>query len=177
MHSSKDLPNWPLPPTERARLRELASLDVIRTPREEPYDGLVEIAAALFDAPIAFMSLLDEDTQWFKASVGIAVCETSREVAFCAHAILSQRIMFVEDAARDPRFKDSPLVTGEPYIRFYVGAPLVTSSGECVGTMCVADTEPRLADLRRLRLLERLAKQAVRLLEMHRLMNDFGGFA
>ena len=168
-------PSWPVPPTERARLRELRSLDVLDTPSEEPYDGLVEIAAALFETPMAFLSLVAEDVQWFKAKVGVEVCGTGRDIAFCAHAILGTRAMVVEDATLDPRFRDNPLVTGEPGIRFYAGAPLVTSAGESVGTLCVADTKPRRFAPERLRLLERLARQAVRLLEAQRLANDLSG--
>lgn len=153
-------------------MRELRSLDVLNTPPEEPYDGLVEIAAALFETPMAFLSLVDEDRQWFKAKVGVEMCGTGRDIAFCAHAVMGMRAMVVEDAALDPRFEDNPLVTGEPRIRFYAGAPLVTSAGEAVGTLCVADTKPRQFAPERIRLLERLARQAVRLLEAQRLAND-----
>ena len=170
-HPSAPSP-WPLPPSERTRLSELRALDILHTPPEDPYDGLVEIAAALFETPMALVSLIDAEKQWFKARIGIDVCGTGREVAFCAHAIMGARPLVVEDANLDLRFRDNPLVVGEPFIRFYAGAPIVTDRGEAIGTLCVIDTRPRSFPPERLRLLERLARQAGRLMEARRLQNE-----
>jgi len=97
--------------------------------------------------PIALISLIDERRQWFKARVGLDVCETSREISFCGHAIVQSELFEVLDAALDPRFADNPLVTGAPFIRFYIGAPLALPGGATVGTLCLIDTKPRHFDM------------------------------
>lgn len=135
----------PLPADEAARLGALRELAILDTPAEARFDRLTRLARDLFGVPIALVSLVDEDRQWFKSRQGLPAPETSREVSFCAHAILAERDVFViPDATRDERFADNPLVTGAPDIRFYAGAPLSTSDGQQVGTLCVIDRSPRV---------------------------------
>lgn len=113
------------------------------TPPEEDFDRLAGLASRLFNVPIVLVSLLARDRQFFKAQVGFDVCETSREVSFCAHAIVQDDILIIPDAAKDPRFSSNPLVLGPPFIRFYAGKPLATGTGEKIGTVCLIDTKPR----------------------------------
>ncbi|MCD7100405.1 EAL domain-containing protein [Stenotrophomonas sp. MMGLT7] len=134
---------YPLPPDEEQRLRTLADYHLLDTPPEQEFDRLANLAARLFDVPIVLISLLDRDRQFFKAEVGLGLCGTSREVSFCAHAIVQDDILFVPDAMKDPRFATNPLVLGPPFIRFYAGKPLVSPEGEKIGTVCLIDHEPR----------------------------------
>ena len=113
------------------------------TPPEEDFDRLAGLASRLFNVPIVLVSLLSQDRQFFKAHVGFDVCETSREVSFCAHAIMQDDILIILDAVKDPRFSSNPLVLGPPFIRFYAGNPLTTQTGEKIGTVCLIDTQPR----------------------------------
>ncbi|MEN5081926.1 EAL domain-containing protein [Bosea sp. TWI1241] len=113
------------------------------TPPEEDFDRLASLASRLFDVPIVLVSLLERDRQFFKAHIGLDVCETSREVSFCAHAIVQNDILVIPDATKDPRFAANPLVLGPPFIRFYAGHPLVTRTGETIGTVCLIDNKPR----------------------------------
>jgi len=136
----------PIPADDDARLQALRELLILDTPPEERFDRLVEFAAAEFDVPIALISLVDRERQWFKARVGLDACETSREISFCGHAIVQRDLFEVVDAALDPRFADNPLVIGGPLIRFYIGAPLVLPGGAAIGTLCVIDTQPREFD-------------------------------
>ena len=147
--------------TEKARLDALHALNVLETAQEERFDRLTRIAARVFNAPIALVSLVDKDRQWFKSRQGLDVCETPRSVAFCEYAVRSRELVLVPDATKDDRFKDNPLVTGEPLIRFYAGAPLFSSCGQYVlGTLCVIDTIPRLDTEPHLPILEDLAATA-----------------
>jgi diguanylate cyclase (GGDEF)-like protein/PAS domain S-box-containing protein len=134
---------YPIPANEEARLRALAEYNLMDSPPDEDFDRLVGLAARLFDVPIVLISLLARDRQFFKARVGLDVCETSRDVSFCAHAILQDDILFIPDATKDPRFSSNPLVLGSPFIRFYAGKPLTAPGGEKVGTVCLIDSEPR----------------------------------
>ncbi len=136
----------PIPANDDERLRALRELLILDTPPEERFDRIVEFAANEFDMPIALISLIDQDRQWFKARVGLAVCETSRDISFCGHAITQSELFEVLDATRDPRFADNPLVVGDPFIRFYMGAPLALPGGATVGTLCLIDTRPRQLD-------------------------------
>lgn len=131
----------PLHPNESERLKALESFEILDTPAEASYDELVALAAEICGTPIALISLVDKDRQWFKAKVGLDARETSREVAFCAHCILGEEILEVPNATEDDRFKSNPLVTSEPNIRFYAGAPLITSSGHALGSLCVISPE------------------------------------
>jgi GAF domain-containing protein len=136
----------PIPADDAARLQALRELLILDTPPEQRFDRLVEFAADEFDMPIALISLIDRDRQWFKARVGLDACETSREISFCGHAILQRELFQVVDALQDPRFADNPLVVGAPHIRFYIGAPLVLPGGAAVGTLCLIDVKPREFD-------------------------------
>ena len=154
-----------LPDGEARRLRQLYSYDIIDTPPEPAFDALVAEAARVCNAPIAVISLIDENRQWFKAKVGLQVCETPREQAFCAHAILSpSQPLVVHDAQKDPRFSANPLVVGEPRMRFYAGMALVDAEGQALGTLCVIDRVPRELRPQQLAELQRLAMQVMALI-------------
>lgn len=130
---------------ETARLEALDALSVLNTPAEKQFDDIAEVARLALGTKIALVSLLDADRQWFKAKCGLDVSETSRDIAFCDHAIRQQDVFVVPNAAIDERFNQNPLVTGSPYIRFYAGAPLITPCGAAIGTLCAIDDEPRFA--------------------------------
>lgn len=132
-----------LPTNERARQTALDHLRILDTPQEERFDRLTRIAARLLDAPIALISLIDRDRQWFKSCVGLGVSETPRGISFCGHAILGRQQLVIEDTREDERFFDNPLVTGDPHIRFYAGTPLHSADGHALGTLCVIDRKPR----------------------------------
>jgi phosphoribosyl 1,2-cyclic phosphodiesterase len=155
----------PVPKDEERRLRALQQTGLLDTEAEERFDRYTRIATALFDVPIAMVSLVDRDRQWYKSRVGTDVSETGRDRAFCAHVILGDEVMQVPDALVDDRFADSPLVTGEPRIRFYAGAPLSLGDGSAVGTLCVIDHRARNLDQGQLRLLSDLAKLVERELQ------------
>lgn len=151
----------PIPDNEQARLAALYELLILDTPPEERFDKIARFAADEFDVPIVLITLVDTERQWFKASVGLAVCETARDISFCGHAIMRPDIMVVPDALDDPRFADNPLVTGEPHIRFYAGAPLALPSGARLGTLCLIDRRPRTLDALELGILGTLRDLAV----------------
>ena len=123
--------------------RPLAGHDILDTPPEEAFDGVARLAAALLDAPMAAVSLLDGDRQWFKARVGLDAAETPIAQSFCARAVEGDALFVVTDATADLRFADNPLVTGAPHIRFYAGAPIINRNGLALGSVCVIDTAPR----------------------------------
>ena len=133
----------PIPANENERLRALRDLLLLDTPPEERYDRLVRFAAEQLDMPIALLTLVDGQRQWFKSRVGVEVTETPRDISFCGHAIMEKELFVIEDASCDPRFSDNPLVMSAPHIRFYAGAPLSSPSGHHIGTLCVIDTVPR----------------------------------
>jgi CheY-like chemotaxis protein len=147
----------PLPRDEDRRLHALQRLQVLDSPPEERFDRYTRIAAQLFDVPIALVSLIDGDRQWFKSRHGLDVGESPRETAFCAHAILDRAVLQVPDALQDDRFADNPLVTGSPRVRFYAGAPLAAADGSLVGTLCLIDRRARQLEPPQLALLRDLA--------------------
>lgn len=153
------------PPDEPARLAELKGYGVLDTPNEAEFDAIVREAAAALGVPIALISLIDENRQWFKARVGLEPQETPRSISFCTHAIRGPDVFVVNDATADTRFSKNPLVTGDPNIRFYAGAPLRTASGRRIGTLCVIDrlARPQLTeqDIARLTLLAEKTMQAL----------------
>ncbi len=134
----------PLPDDESARLSSLHSLRILDTPDEDRFDRITRMAQRVFDVRICLVSLVDSDRQWFKSKQGTDVCETSREISFCGHAILDEEILIVSDAAGDPRFSDNPLVTDDPKIRFYAGCPIGDPKGFRIGTLCLIDPQPRV---------------------------------
>lgn len=157
----------PLPEDETARLARLRALAILDSEAEPIFDTLAQMASQLCNTPIALVSLVDGDRQWFKANVGLpGVTQSPREVAFCAHAIHSDAVMTVPDATDDPRFRGNPLVLGDPGIRFYAGAPLTLSDGYRVGTLCVIDRQPRALDPHQQAMLQQLASAAVQAMEM-----------
>lgn len=131
------------PEDEAFRLAALTAYNVLDTPPEERFDRVTRMAARLFNVPIALVSLIDDNRQWFKSCVGLDAKETPRNISFCGHAILDDRVFVVRDTFEDPRFADNPLVTGAPHIRFYAGCPLRAVTGERLGTLCVIDSKPR----------------------------------
>lgn len=149
-------------PLESERLKELKSYEILDTPPEKSYDDFTFLASHLLDMPIAVISLVDEKRQWFKSVIGLTATETPREISFCGHAILSDASVFViEDASKAEHFKDNPLVTGGPKIRFYAGAPLVAPNGLPLGTLCVIDSKPRILTKEEIEILATLARQLV----------------
>ena len=145
---------------EARRLDALARLQILDTPSEQAFDDLTELAARWLDTPIALVSMVDDQRQWFKSRVGLAVNQTPRELAFCAHAIQAHELFEVPDAALDDRFSDNPLVTSDPHIRFYAGMPIASPEGELVGTLCVIDRVPRQLTESQQDTLRRLARIA-----------------
>ncbi|HDV6364529.1 TPA: sensor domain-containing diguanylate cyclase [Burkholderia cepacia] len=152
----------PKPADEAARLDTLHSLSILDTPPEERFDRLTRLARRLFDVPIALVSLVDDDRQWFKSHAGLDVTQTSRYVSFCSHALLAGNTMVIQDALNDDRFHDNPLVTGAPGIRFYAGRPLAAPNGAPIGTLCLIDTRPRSLEPDELALLGDLAHMTER---------------
>ena len=136
----------PKPSNEKERLEALRNLLILDTPPEERFDRITQFASFEFDVPIAVITLVDEERQWFKSLVGLDVCSTSRDISFCGHAILQDEILVVEDASKDERFFDNPLVIGDPHIRFYAGAQLSLPTGQTIGTLCLIDRVPRIFD-------------------------------
>ncbi|WP_434601111.1 sensor domain-containing diguanylate cyclase [Pseudomonas sp. Z1-29] len=148
------------PDNEAVRLKQLQSLKLLDTPPEERFDRLTRLARRLFNVPIALVSLVDANRQWFKSSAGLEASETPREVSFCGHAILQDEILEICDAEQDVRFHDNPLVKGQPGIRFYAGHPLGLDDGSKMGTLCLLDTRPRTLNDDERELLRDLASMA-----------------
>jgi phosphoribosyl 1,2-cyclic phosphodiesterase/CheY-like chemotaxis protein len=155
----------PIPQDEESRLGVLKSLRVLDTAPEARFDRITRLAAALFDVPIALISLVDWDRQWCKSCCGLEAGEISRDESFCAHIVHSRHSMMVPDTLRDPRFADNPLVTNAPRVRFYAGAPLILDNGKCVGTLCMIDTRVRFLDGSAMGLLHDLRDLAVQELQ------------
>ena len=165
------------PHDEEARIATLRALIILDTDPEEKFDMLTHYAASQFAVPIALISLVDTNRQWFKSRCGLDASETGRDVSFCGHAILADDILLVRDAHLDPRFADNPLVTGAPFIRFYAGCPLKMTNGQNIGTLCLIDHRPRSLDdweKQHLRDLARLAAAEIQGLELrdHQSLRD-----
>ena len=158
----------PIVKSEAQRLKVLWQYDVLDTVPEEVFDDLTELAARICEAPIALISLIDEDRQWFKAKVGVTLNETSRDISFCAHAIQQTDLFIIPDATLDERFANNPLVTSDPKIRFYAGAPLITPDGYALGTLCVIDKVPREMREEQKHALRVLARHVMTQLELRR---------
>lgn len=162
-------------PREAARLEALKEYRILDTEAEQSYDDITFLAAQLCDVPIALISLVDADRQWFKSRFGLDVSETSRDVSFCAHAILGDQTLVVRDAREDERFRDNALVCSEPNIVFYAGVPLTTPTGARIGSLCVIDRRPRELSFLQIRSLETLAHQVVLQLELKRISDQLAG--
>ena len=150
------------PKNEEARLKALRSLSILDTPDEERFDRLVRLAKRMFNVPIALVSLVDENRQWFKACVGLDIREAAREISFCGHTILDDELFIINDTKEDFRFADNPLVVNEPYIRFYAGCPLRFLDGSRLGALCIIDTSPRTLSEDDIEALKDLAELAER---------------
>lgn len=168
----------PLPQNENKRLEALLNHEILDTPAEQGYDDLTKIASEICNTPIALVSIVDSERQWFKSRVGLDASETHRDFAFCSHAILKPEVLIIEDTLQDERFFDNPLVTGPPNIRFYAGTPLKTDDGLALGTLCVIDSKPRKLSLGQAEALTALGRQVetqlrLRLSNLHlKKMND-----
>jgi hypothetical protein len=157
--------NAPLPADEEVRLESLRALAVLDTAPEARFDSITRHASAALEVPVALVSLIDADRQWFKSKVGIGIDETPRDMALCAHAILGDDVLQVPDTLADDRFADNPLVAHDPRVRFYAGAPLTLADGTKAGTLCVIDYRPRVLDASQLAELRRLADMVTNELE------------
>ncbi len=158
----------PIPPNEQHRLKRLADLCILDTPPESVFDGLAQLAAHICNMPIALISLVDEDRQWFKSRIGFDLAETPRAVAFCAHAIMRPDLFVVTDAREDSRFAGNPLVTGPRGVRFYAGAPLLTDDECALGTLCVMDRVPRELNANQRQALRLISQVVMTHLEVRR---------
>ena len=167
----------PIPENEERRLAVLSSYRILDSASERSFDEITRLAASVCDTPISLLTFIDRNRQWIKSNCGLLMSETSREVAFCSHAIMHPGIFEVEDALQDDRFASNPLVTADPHIRFYAGMPLVTQSGEALGTLCVIDRKARqLTPEQRIK-LKTLAQMAMLLLEVRNAELDGSGTA
>src|SRR5215472_5028931 len=158
----------PIPDDEQKRLALLKACNIIYTEAEEAFDDVARLAAEICGTEIALITLVDSDYQWFKARVGVEQTGTPRDLSFCGHCINHRHPLVVADTHLDPRFADNPLVSGDPYIRFYAGVPLLVDEGSSVGALSVADRTPRTLTPRQVESLERLAKQIARELRLRR---------
>jgi len=158
---------------EAARLAALRSYDILDTPSEEVFDQFVRLAASITGTPTALISLVDGSRQWFKARVGMTARQTPRDVAFCDHAIRGHEVFVVPDATQDTRFASNPLVTEDPHIRFYAGAPLLAPDGHALGTLCVIDYAPRKFSSEQRRALQSLSALLMEQLELRRKLAQF----
>jgi GAF domain-containing protein len=163
----------PKPANEKQRLQTLRGYEILDTEPEAAFDDLTSLASYLCQTPIALISLIDADRQWFKSKVGVSMTETSRDIAFCASAILQSDIFIVPDASQDERFAENPLVVSEPKIRFYAGAALITD-GQALGTLCVIDRVPRTLSPEQLEALRALSRQVQAQLELRRNLKRLG---
>lgn len=162
----------PTPVDELLRLETLRNLKILDTEAEERFDRVTRLAKRIFGAEIALVSLVDSDRQWFKSYQGIDVTETPRDISFCGHAILDDGVMVVTDAHTDERFRDNPLVSADPKIRFYAGCPLSAPNGSKLGTLCVIDSKPREVSEEDITLLEELGQLVEEELAMADMMHD-----
>ncbi len=157
---------------EAARTEELRALNLLDTAPEEVFGDVTTLASYICKTPISLLTLVDKDRQWFKSKIGFGVQETRRDVSFCAHTIQGSELMIVRDATKDQRFADNPLVTADPMIRFYAGAPIVTDDGYALGTICVIDRVPRLLNAEQITALKSLSRITRNLLDTRKRLLD-----
>jgi DNA-binding LytR/AlgR family response regulator len=158
----------PKPANEAGRVEALHGYEILDTTPEEDFDALTRLASYICETPISLISLIDSQRQWFKSKVGLVVPETPREMSFCSYAIMQSDVFEVKDATQNEIFRNNPLVTGEPNIRFYAGAPLINSDGFSLGTLCIIDTVPKHLTERQKDALQTLAREVVSHLELRR---------
>ncbi|MEP7252601.1 MAG: GAF domain-containing sensor histidine kinase [Ginsengibacter sp.] len=161
--------NPPMPENEESRLEALREYNILDTLTEKDYEDITQLAAAICETPVSLITFIDQDRQWFKSHHGTSQTETKREYAFCSHALNSPKeALVVEDSRKDKRFADNPLVTGDPYVIFYTGMPLVNPDGYALGTLCVIDHQPRKLSEEQINALKILSNQVVTLLEIRK---------
>jgi len=161
--------------TEAARVAALNRYAILDSEPEQSFDDLVILAAHICQVPMAMLSLVDDHRQWFKSSLGVQIRETPKDVSICVHAIQQNDLFIVPDTLQDARFRDNPLVTGEPHIRFYAGTPLINDDGFALGTLCVLDRQPRQLDPGQKEAINALGRLALRQMELRtnlRLLKD-----
>lgn len=152
--------NAPLPINETARLASLHKMQILATPAEEAFDRITRVVQHVFQVPTALITLVDEHRQWFKSRIGMAMQDTPRDISFCAHVVYSESTLVIEDASKDERFRNNPLVYAHPHTRFYAGQPLRNHEGFVVGSLCVIDTKPRQVSEKELSMLSDLGHWA-----------------
>ena len=160
----------PIPSNEASRIAALRAYDILDTAEEEIFNSITQSAAESCASPMAALSFIDTDRQWFKSAVGITAKEVSRDASFCAHTVSKQELLMVEDTTQDARFRDNPYVLGPPHVRFYAGVPLLSSERLPIGTLCVFDTKPRYLTAKQTETLSQLAEGAMRVLNLRRTM-------
>lgn len=162
-----------VPKNEEARLAAVALSRILDSGEQEIYNDLTKAAAYIAGTPMALISIIDKDRQWFKARMGVGLTETPREHSFCAHAILNPHMPFlVKDAKKDERFEKNPYVVGDPHVRFYFGAPLLTDKDKALGTLCVLDTKPCEIDLKQIDALMALSRVIMKIIDIHKHVHD-----
>ena len=167
-----DKQQFPISADEPERLEALRRYEAFGLMRSAVFDDIARLAAFICRTPLSMISLVDSNRQWFLAKTGISSCETSREVSFCAHALVGTEMLIVEDARLDARFSRNALVTGEPFIRFYAGAPLLTPDGYVLGTLCVVDYVPRVLTLEQTDALRSFSRLVMTQMESSRLKRE-----
>ncbi|MBI5394249.1 MAG: GAF domain-containing protein [Verrucomicrobia bacterium] len=158
----------PIPDNEPARLEALRQYQILDTAPEQTYDDITKLVTFICGTPMAQLSLVDKDRQWFKSKIGLDESQTPRGIAFCAHTILQTEPLIVNDATLDERFRDNPLVTEPPHVRFYAGVPLVNPKGFALGSLCAVDRHPRQLNPGQIAALAALGRQVVMLFELRR---------
>jgi GAF domain-containing protein len=162
----------PIPKDEPKRMATLRKYHILDTPPEDDFDNLATLAAQICGTPIALVTIIDRNRQWFKSRVGLDISETSRDVAFCAHAIMQRKLLIVPDTLKDKRFAENPFVKAGPRIRFYAGMPLITPNNQALGTLCVLDKVPRVLTSSQTEALKALGSYVMSQLESRRKIFD-----